>query len=442
MSDSSQFKPDSLPPVENFPAIGWLQSRRAACRTTICHNAICRWLIALWLSLLLSAGVLAAERDSGQALLDADWPEVLEMAKGQTVYFNAWGGSDSINAYLQWVGETVSDRYSVRLVHVKVADIAEIVGQVQAAKAAGRDSGGNVDLMWVNGENFAALKRNELLLGSFADQLPGNRYVLDSPSIQQDFSVPVEGLEAPWGRAQLVFIYDTASVDQPPRSAGALLDYVRGGGRFAYPAPPAFHGTTFIKQLLLELTRSPQALSQPVGQADFESVTEPLWQYLDQLHPLLRGKGRQWPNSGDATRQLLDNREVDIALSFNPNDAAAAVAQGQLPDSVRTYIFDKGTIGNTHFVTIPYNANAAAGAMVVAEFLISAEAQARKADPAYWGDPTILDTGRLPAADLAAFDRIDTSPWALPADQVTVLPEPHSSWTEALEKAWLKRYGG
>ena len=49
-----------------------------------------------------------------------------------------------------------------------------------------------------------------------------------------------------------------------------------------------------------------------------------------------------------------------------------------------------GTIGNTHFVAIPYNSSAKEGAQVVANFLLSPEAQARKLDPTVWGDPTVL----------------------------------------------------
>ncbi|MEE9321120.1 MAG: ABC transporter substrate-binding protein [Granulosicoccus sp.] len=372
---------------------------------------------------------------------DSDWDAVLAEAKGQTVYFNAWGGSDRINQYLEWVAENVSDHYGVTLEHVKIGDIAEVVGQLEAARTVGRNSGGNVDLMWVNGENFAAMKRGGLTWGSFAGQLPNAHLVLDAPSIKADFSVPVDALESPWGGAQLVFIYDTAVLEAPPTSAAALLTYVESGGRFAYPAPPAFHGTTMIKQLLLELSATPKALAAPVEVADFDAVTAPLWQYLDKLHPKLRGGGKSWPGSGEMTRQLLDDGELDIALSFNPNEATAAVKGDQLPDTVRTYVFDKGTIGNTHFVTIPWNATAKAGAMVVADFLLSPEAQARKADPAYWGDPTVLDLAALDAADKERFASIDLGPWALPIGSGKTLPEPHASWAEALEKAWLKRYG-
>lgn len=391
--------------------------------------------------LLFGLLILSLSRLAAAVELDTEWQEVVKESRGQTVYFNAWGGSDRINEYLSWVAAAVDDRYGITLKHVKIGDIAEVVGQLEAARAVGRDTDGNVDLMWVNGENFAAMKRNNLIWGPFAETLPNAKLLKDSPSHSYDFSVPVEALESPWGGAQLVFIHDTAVLTDPPRSADALLAFIKDGGRFAYPAPPAFHGTTMIKQLLHELTDDRDALAEPVGQANFDAVTEPLWQYLDELHPLLWGKGKSWPASGEATRQMLDDGELDIALSFNPNEASAAVRGGQLPDTVRTYVFDAGTIGNTHFVTVPYNAKAKAAAMVVANFLLSAEAQARKADPAFWGDPTVLDITSLPAADRALFDAVDLGPWALALGSGSMLPEPHASWAEALERAWLERYG-
>ncbi len=384
--------------------------------------------------------VLASSGSAQAAEVGDDWSNTQQQARGQSVYFNAWGGSDRINEYLQWVADSVESEYGVKLVHVKIGDIGEVVGQLEAARAVGRNSAGNVDLMWVNGENFAAMKRNKLTWGPFATTLPNAANLLDSASVKYDFSVPVDGLESPWGGAQLVFIHDTAVLNEPPKSAAELLKFVRSGGRFAYPAPPAFHGTTIIKQFLLELTDNRDALTAPVEQADFEAATAPLWDFLDQLHPKLWGKGQSWPTSGESTRQMLDDGELDIAISFNPNEASAAVRSGQLPDTVRTFVFDAGTIGNTHFVTIPFNATAKAGAQIVANFLLSSEAQARKADPTYWGDPTVLDLNKLSAAEKARFDAVDLGIWALPLGSGSTLPEPHASWAEALEQAWLKRY--
>src|SRR3546814_13467739 len=76
---------------------------------------------------------------------------------------------------------------------------------------------------------------------------------------------------------------------------------------------------------------------------------------------LWRG-GDAFPASGPAQRQLLDDGEVDIALSFYPSEASSAIASGLLPETARTFVLDGGTIGNTHFVAIPFNATAAEGA--------------------------------------------------------------------------------
>ena len=89
-------------------------------------------------------------------------------------------------------------------------------------------------------------------------------------------------------------------------------------------------------------------------------------------------------------KQLLADGEVDIIFAFNPSEASSAIAAGELPDTVRSFTFPGGTLANTHFVAIPYNAAAKAGALVLADFLLSPEAQARKQDPKVWGDPTVL----------------------------------------------------
>ena len=55
-----------------------------------------------------------------------------------------------------------------------------------------------------------------------------------------------------------------------------------------------------------------------------------------------------------------------------------------------------------------------------------------------WGDGTVLDVAKLPAAAQATMRK--TAPGAL-AEAVPTLPEPHASGVEALEAEWLKRYG-
>ena len=391
---------------------------------------------------LLTIAALTLIAASG-ARADA-WDDRLAAARGQTVYWNAWGGDEQINAYIAWVGEQVKERYGVELVHVKLTDTAEAVGRIVAEKASGRSGDGSVDLIWINGENFAALKRQDLLFGPFAESLPNFRHVdtEGKPTTLVDFTIPTEGFEAPWGMAQFVFVHDAASVPEPPRTMAALLEWARANpGRFTYPAPPDFIGSTFLKQALIELTPDADVLQRPVEDADFAAATAPLWDWLQAVEPHLWRQGEGYPASGPALHQLLDDGEVDFSLAFNPAEASAAIEAGRLPDSVRTFILEDGTIGNTHFVAIPFNAAHAEGAMVVANYLMSPEAQAQKQDPAVWGDFTVLDVAALEPADRERFDRLARGVATLPPEALTpVRPEPHPSWMTGIEAEWLRRF--
>jgi len=106
-----------------------------------------------------------------------DWSGIEARARGQTVYFNAWGGDPQSNAFLDWVAGEARRRHGVDLVHVKLTDTAEAVTRVLAEKTAGRSTGGSVDLIWINGPNFVAMKDQGLLSAPFAMTLPNWRYV-------------------------------------------------------------------------------------------------------------------------------------------------------------------------------------------------------------------------------------------------------------------------
>lgn len=391
--------------------------------------------------LLLWALPLAA-----QELDPADWDAVLRQAKGQTVYFDAWAGDPQINAYIAWAAAQAERRFGFRVTHVKLSDIAEGVSRVVAEKLAGNGEQGSVDLLWVNGENFATLKANDLLYGPWAEQLP-HFALLDAaqhPEMREDFTVPVQGYESPWMRAQLVFYYDSEVLPEPPRSMSALLAWARQNpGQFSYPRPPDFLGSTFLKQVLLELVDDSAALYRPVvDAAQFARMTAPVWEYLQQLHPLLLRGGRSFPASGPQLRRLLGDGEIALAMSFNPAEASAGILAGELPLSVRSYVPDAGSIGNVSFVAIPFNAQAKAAAMVFANFLLSPEAQARAYDPELLGGATVLSMAMLDAADRALFDAVATAPARLPAQALgNTLREPHPQWMEALERAWSERYG-
>jgi putative thiamine transport system substrate-binding protein len=372
-----------------------------------------------------------------------DWAAVLAQAKGSEVFLHAWGGDPKINAFIAWVGEQAAAQYGVTLTHVKLSATSDAVARVQAEQAAGKVKGGAVDLIWINGENFAAMKRAGMLFGPFAQSLPNWALVdqMGKPATVTDFTEPTQGLESPWAMAQLVFEHDSAKLATPPKSIAALGDWAKANpGRFTYPQPPDYLGLTFLKQVLYALLPDPTTLQSPAAKAD--PALDALWRFLDALHPNLWRQAKAFPPNEAALGQLLADDEVGITFAFNPGRASAEIAAGTLPDTVRTFVLDGGTIGNASFVAIPFNASAAAGAQVIANLLLEPTVQARAQDASVLGFQTVLNMDALTPADRALFEDAPRGPATLsPAELGPTLLEPHATWMTQISDGWVARYG-
>lgn len=366
------------------------------------------------------------------------WPVVEARARGSTVYFNAWGGDEAINRYLAWASGTLLAAHGVRLVHVKVSDIAEAVTRVLAERAAGRLRNGTVDLLWINGENFARLRQAGLLYGPWTADVPNGALIdaTGNPTTQVDFTLPTAGYELAWGTAHLTLYHDAhGSVAPVPRTPEALLDWARANpGRFTYPRPPDFLGTSFLKQVLLLLANDHSPFARAPGR-DRSQLTSPLWEWLRAIRPHCWRAGRLFPASGGAQRELLGMGEVRWSMAFNPLEGARAVASREWPPDITAVTFSGGALANSHFLAIPFNVRSPDAAMVVANFLLSPEAQARKADLQHWGDPTVLDLRKLGAAEQRLFGRAAGNELA-----GARLMEPHPGWVGVLESGWVERH--
>jgi len=373
-----------------------------------------------------------------------DTKMLAQEAKGQTVHFNAWGGSPNINSYIGWVAEQVKARYDINLEHVKLTDTAEAVSRILAEKVAGKTAGGSVDLIWVNGENFATLSREGLLrTDEWAFALPAFKLTDPEalPGLVTDFALPTEGRESAWGRAQLVFGYDSAYLASPPRSAAALKDWIKNNpGRFSYPRPPDFTGSSFLKQILLETTDDISRFQSPPS-GDVDTHLAPLFDWLEEVTPHLWRSGRTYPANYTEMVRLLGDGEITIAFAFNPAEFSNAISQQILPDTVRSYIHEDGTLANIHFVAIPFNATSSEGAMLVADFLLSFEAQLRKANPDIWGDPTVLSFAKLSEQQKQAFDALPRGIASLSEAELSpALAEPHPDWMTLIEEKWQAKF--
>lgn len=360
-------------------------------------------------------------------------------ARGTTVNISMYGGDDTINTYVDdYVTPQLKKKYGITLKRTPLSDTADAVNKLLDEKTAGKDKG-TTDLVWINGENFATGADANLWYGPWARKLPNAKYIdWKDPSISNDFGYPVKGREAPWGKAQFVMIYDSAKVKDPPKNTDELLAWTeKHPGRFTYPAPPDFTGNAFVEQMFYGVTGETKPFQKPFDKKVFDQKSPRTYDYLNKLKPNLWRKGETYPESSTKLDGLYQDGEVWLDMSYNPQLAQRQINKGLFPKSTRTYLFDGGTLNNTHYLSIPFNGPNKAGAQVVANFLESPQAQIKKQDPDGWGDLTALDVKKLPESTRKKLAEPEGAA-TLPTDmlQNNRLPEARSKWLLALQNGW------
>ena len=186
-----------------------------------------------------------------------------------------WGGDKEINAYVDdYVTPQMKEQYDVTVKRTPLPDTADAVNKLLNEKSAGKEEG-TIDLIWINGENFATGADADPLvrpLGREATERQIHR--LGEPGHPPRLRLPVEGREAPWGKAQFVMIHDSAKVENPPKTMQDLLAWTKENpGRFTYPAPPDFTATRLSSKVFYEVTNQVEPYQQPFDEEVFRERT-------------------------------------------------------------------------------------------------------------------------------------------------------------------------
>ncbi|MGH7630603.1 MAG: ABC transporter substrate-binding protein [Gemmatimonadales bacterium] len=386
--------------------------------------------------------LLAGCSGETKAAVDAkalSWEQLQAHARGTTVTWRMWRGDPSINAYVdRWVTPRLLARHGITLRAIE-GQGPEIVNQLLIEKEAG--AAGSADLVWINGETFHNLRETELLYGPWAHRLPNAAYVDSaSPTIQRDFEQPTAGFESPWGAVQFALIYDSARTPRPPATVAQLARWIeRHPGRFTHDQ--GFTGTTFLKVLLYALNGGVERFQGGFDEQRYQDGSARVWAWLDSARVGFWRGGRAYPPGVAELHRLFANGEVDFSMSMNQHEVVTKVRQGIFPPTARALLLRDGTVANSHYLGIPANAPNRPGAMVVADFLLSPEAQLEKLKPDVWADGSVLAVDRLPPEWASRFRNLGADPLALPRDSLAryARPEVAPEYHERLAADWRRR---
>ena len=396
---------------------------------------------ALVLSACGSAEDDAAMPAAGSSPATADFASVLEAAKGQTVDWYMYGGDDRLNSYVNGYVKDELAELEITLNQVKINDTAEAVNKVLGEKQAGKDEGGSVDLIWINGENFATLKQADAVHCGYVEELPSTEALdLDAPGIATDFGTPTEGCEVPWQQTTSSLVYDsTALTDADTASVDALFAWAeQNPGRFTYPAPPDFTGSMAVRTFFFDTAGGAEQFLGEFDEEEYGKVAPELWERLNGVEPSLWRGGETYPAAQTDVQALFAGDEIDAYLTYGSSAVGGLVDKGELPETTRSAVFDDGNIGNYSFTAIPYNAGDKEAAMVLANLLLSVEAALVNAGPDGAGFTSAIDLSRLPAEKAAEFTRLQESPYQVPPAELAeaTLPEVVADYVNRLEQDW------
>jgi putative spermidine/putrescine transport system substrate-binding protein len=322
------------------------------------------------------------------------------------VVMSGWGGDPNVNNWITLkLRPYIKETTGLDLVWSPM-NIDEILGKLDNEIKSG--AGGNIDIVWINGENFRYAKDRNYLYGDILGKMENAGKYLDlhDPANLTDFGYPTDGLESPWGRAQFVFIADSSKVREFPRSAAELFSFLeKNPGVFTYPESADFTGSAFLRTLIYDLVGYETVKNLP---ADYDTVAgaiKPVVDYLNALKPYLWEKGRTYPKTLAQLDTLYQDGTIWFVMDYNSNKSYAQISGGLWTEDSRTFVWEKGTPSNTHFLAIPANSGVTEEAVKVINGTLSPVMQASKAELSGWGDAPVLDFSKLSAGEKALFVR-------------------------------------
>ncbi|CDF58609.1 ABC transporter substrate-binding protein [Thermobrachium celere] len=393
--------------------------------------------VLLCLGMFLNLGCL---KDKSEVDISSkNWDEILKLASGTKVTFYGWGGDENINRWIdEVVAKDIKQKYNITLERVPMLP-NEFLPKLLNEKQLGSE--GVIDIVWINGENFFNAKNQGLLYGPFAYKLPNfNKYVdKNSSDVLYDFGYPVEGFEAPYGKAQLVLIGDTAKLDYLPKNHKELLEIAKKyPGKITYPDASDFTGSAFIRNIIYDVVGYEALKDIKPNKEDVKKAIKPALDFLVELKPYLWRQGKAYPSTLAQLDNMFSDGEVYITMNYTPYHVLTKINEGDFSKTAKAFIFNKGTISNTHFLAIPFNAPNKAGALVVINHLLSPSIQAQKYNPKTWGDLPVISSNLLNEEEKKLFENVNLGKEAIPQDVLVKhsIPEMRAELIPIIESLW------
>lgn len=340
----------------------------------------------------------ATETASASDYEFSSFEDAVKSAKGKTVSFYGFGGSEKANL---WVDEVVApamkEKYDITVNRVPM-NIEDIMNKLLTEKEAG-DTEGDIDVIWINGENFFTAKQADLLYGPIQDKVPSFEALMDVDGAHAlyDFGVEIDGYEVPYGTAQITFVGNSETfANDFPTNTAELLAYAKANpGKLTYTAPPEFTGSAFVRNIIADIVGFDAINDAAADKEALYEVIKPGLDYLNEIKPYLWQEGQTYPATTAELDQMFAAGQIDMTYSYSATHAAQKRFDKEFPATAEAFLFDNGTISNQSYLAIAGNSTAKDAALLLVNEMAGEEAQLKKAEAKYGFAIPPFDSAKL-----------------------------------------------
>ena len=186
----------------------------------------------------------------------------------------------------------------------------------------------------------------------------------------------------PYRASSVLLAYNTDEVSEPPQTLDELLQWIRDNpGRFTYNTPDSGgSGQSFVATVLDHYVPDDVSEQMVTGyHEDLESHWDEGFDVLRDLNPYIYQEG-VYPNGNAQELELLASGQIWMGTVWS-DQFITGQEHGQIPENIDyTQISDPSFTGGASYLGIPATSPDQEGALVLANWLLSPEAQAIIAD--------------------------------------------------------------
>ncbi|HKL43226.1 MAG TPA: ABC transporter substrate-binding protein [Clostridia bacterium] len=396
-------------------------------------------LIVMLMLVLTSCSSNTVEVVPNNEITTEQWNRLLDSSEGTIVNLLYYSKEQPV---IEWIKNDFSKDLSIKYdidLRLQFMELSKIEDLLLEAKS--NEENHDYDIIYISNDGFRPLKEKGLLYPDVLKKLP-NYYTNinhEAYSVNYDEGIPIEFMEVPVFKDQLVFIHNEDIIYETPTNFDDFKALAKENkGEITYPHPSTDTGLAFILSGIASKVDL-DALNQASANKDeIYTIVKPGLDYLIDLDSYLYESGETYPKNEVEMDELYINGDLLFTMTMDYNKATEKISEETFMKASNTYVMQEGTTGFLHYFAVPDLADNKAGALVVINDIISGETQANIYGNFDMNKLPIVDHNNMPTNELSHLRSVDIKYTSIGYDELSdyFIPEIRSDVRQIIVELW------